>query len=164
MFQLVGEQQNQYKISAVTKIIATVLLSGYFPVAPGTVGSFVSLLIYWFFVPNNFILIFLIVLFFIIGVFASEKNKKNLGKDPSVVVIDEAVGMWISVAFLPKKALILIAAFFIFRLMDIIKPPPARYFDRLKGGFAIMMDDVVAGVYANIITQLALIFLPLIQR
>ena len=64
--------------------------------------------------------------------------------------------MWISLFLLPKNILITLTAFFIFRFLDIVKPFPARKFDTMHGGFGIMMDDVVAGIYTNIIIQLAL--------
>ena len=74
------------------------------------------------------------------------------------VVVDEAVGMWIAVAFLPKIWWVALAAFFLFRLFDIVKPAPARQFDRMRGGGGIMMDDVIACLYANIVMQIVLIF------
>jgi phosphatidylglycerophosphatase A len=79
------------------------------------------------------------------------------------VTIDEAVGMWISLIFLPKKIFVVIAAFFIFRIFDIIKPYPAKKFDRMHGGVGIMMDDVIAGAYANIVVQLFLL-IPFIKN
>jgi phosphatidylglycerophosphatase A len=75
------------------------------------------------------------------------------GHDPAVVTIDEVVGMWISLFLLPKKIGAVLAAFFIFRFLDIIKPYPAQKFDAMHGGFGIMMDDVVAGLYTNLILQ-----------
>jgi len=71
--------------------------------------------------------------------------------------------MWISLLLLPKKIIIISAAFFIFRFFDIIKPFPARRFDAMHGGLGIMMDDVVAGIYANIVLQIALL-IPLLKE
>jgi phosphatidylglycerophosphatase A len=71
------------------------------------------------------------------------------GKDPSIVVIDEVVGMWIALLFLPKTIYAAALSFLWFRIYDIIKPPPARQLDAKSGGFAIMLDDVVAAIYAN---------------
>ena len=73
------------------------------------------------------------------------------GPDPAVVTIDEVVGMLISIIFLPQTPMYLLSAFFLFRLLDILKPWPASYFDARPGGWNIMLDDVVAGVYANCI-------------
>ena len=85
--------------------------------------------------------------------------EKAHGHDPSVVTIDEFVGMWLSVLFLPSTYLTFILAFFLFRILDIIKPWPARVFDRMNGGWGIMLDDVVAGIYTNIILQIVVLFL-----
>jgi phosphatidylglycerophosphatase A len=74
--------------------------------------------------------------------------------DPSIVVIDEIVGVWIALLHLPKTSLIVVAAFVAFRVFDIIKPPPARQLERVPRGWGIMLDDVVAGIYANIAVQL----------
>ena len=89
--------------------------------------------------------------------------EQRYGHDPAEVTIDEVVGMWISLVLLPKKILIVITAFFAFRFFDIIKPFPARKFDNMNGGFGIMMDDVIAGIYANIILRLALL-IPVIKE
>jgi phosphatidylglycerophosphatase A len=85
--------------------------------------------------------------------------EKWLGQDPAPVVIDELAGMWISVVLVPPAPLNAAAAFLLFRFFDIVKPPPARQFDRLHGGTGIMMDDVAAGIYANIVLQLFLLLI-----
>ncbi|MFN3134086.1 MAG: phosphatidylglycerophosphatase A [Candidatus Kryptonium sp.] len=153
MSQQAKELRNQHKISFFSKFIATGFFFGYSPIAPGTAGSVVAALIYWFFLSSNFQLLIISILFFILGIFASTKFEQRDGHDPSIVVVDEIVGMWISLLFIEKKFGAVLTVFLIFRLMDIIKPPPARTFDRLKGGFGIMMDDVIAGIYANALTQ-----------
>jgi phosphatidylglycerophosphatase A len=76
--------------------------------------------------------------------------------DPSIVVIDEIVGMWITLLWLSPGLLTYAIAFIAFRLLDVTKPEPARVFERLPGGWGIMLDDVVAGCYANLATRLAL--------
>ena len=144
--------------SFITKLFASALFSGYSPIASGTVGSAVALALY--FIPGfeSPIIIGLVTLsVFILGVRAANLMERRYGHDPSVVTIDEVVGMWISLILLPKTFIIAIAAFLLFRLLDIIKPSPARKFDNMNGGFGIMMDDVIAGIYTNIILQLALL-------
>ena len=79
--------------------------------------------------------------------------ERHYGQDPSEVVLDEIVGQWIALIFLPKVWYLVAASFFLFRFFDIVKPPPARQFDAKHGGFAIMMDDVAAGIYANLAVQ-----------
>jgi hypothetical protein len=73
--------------------------------------------------------------------------------DPSMVVIDEMVGIWVTLLLLPKSPLIILSAFIAFRALDILKPEPARALERLPNGWGIMLDDVVAGLYANVIVQ-----------
>lgn len=146
-------------ISFLHLFFATGFYSGYSPFAPGTAGSLVGILIYTIpGVEKFFILIPLSILFFIIGVITSSHLERKLGDDPSIVVIDEIVGMWVSLLFLPKQLAVYIGAFLLFRFFDIVKPPPARRVERLKGGWGIMLDDVFAGVYANIVLQVLLLF------
>jgi len=139
-----------------TKLFASGLLSGYSPVASGTVGSAVGLAFYW--IPGFEHPLFLClasVCVFVLGVFTGTAMEKVYGHDPAEVTIDEVLGMWISLILLPKTILISVIAFFVFRIFDIVKPFPARRFDKLHGGAAIMLDDVICGVYTNLLLQLA---------
>lgn len=154
MSQQVKEHRNQYKISIFSKLVATGFFSGYAPIAPGTAGSLVAVLIYWFFINSNFQLLVITLLFFILGILTSAEFERRDGHDPSIVVVDEMVGMWISLLYVEKRVSSVLISFFLFRLMDVIKPPPAKKFDNMNGGLGIMMDDVIAGVYANILTQI----------
>jgi phosphatidylglycerophosphatase A len=150
--------------SFATKLFASALFSGYSPVASGTVGSAVALAFY--FIPGFESLVFIgafILIVFILGIKASHTMEQRYGHDPAEVTIDEVVGMWISLFLLPKKIFIALTAFILFRFFDIIKPFPAYKFDAMHGGFGIMMDDVVAGIYANIILQLALL-IPMMKE
>lgn len=148
------------KIPFVARLIATGLFTGYSPIAPGTAGSALGLAIFfisgagdtYFFIP-------LIIITFFIGVITSSILEKSLGSDPSVVVIDEIVGMWISLLFLPSNLIIMISAFVLFRIFDIIKPFPCRSAEKLKLGWGIMLDDVIAGIYANLLLQIAVLIL-----
>ncbi len=91
----------------------------------------------------------------LLGGFAAGKVETSYGHDPSIVTIDEVLGMWVSLLFLPKSLLLAVGAFIIFRLLDVVKPWPARFFDRKHGGWNIMLDDVVAGIYTNLLLQFA---------
>lgn len=142
------------------KFFGSGFFSGFSPFAPGTAGSAIALSMYWF-IPGFelwYVLTIMIALFFIVGVFAARMLERALGHDPSVVVIDEIVGMWITLIAVPKGLLLVGVAFLTFRIFDIIKPPPARQFDRLSGGLGIMMDDVVAGIYANLVVRMIIYF------
>ncbi len=153
------EEQNLSDIKAtfLDKLVSTGLGSGLSPVAPGTAGTVVGLLIY--FIPGFekfYVIVPAILIFFVWGTYAAGRMEKVYGHDPSRVVIDEIVAMWISLVFLPKQLILLAIGFFIFRMLDIFKPYPASYFDKKNGGIYIMLDDVVCGVYTNVILQLYL--------
>ena len=159
-------------------LIATGLYSGYSPWASGTAGTAVGLLLYYV-IPgmgDPLILGIATVLGFFAGVWSSAVVASVVGNqltrsaerakatfqggtkdehktaDPSIVVIDEIVGMWITLLFLPKTLPVMIIGFFAFRAMDIVKPQPAKYLERFGNGWGIMLDDAAAGVYANLLT------------
>ncbi|MFO8058623.1 MAG: phosphatidylglycerophosphatase A [bacterium] len=137
-------------------LAATMLCLGYAPIAPGTAGSAGAVIIYLFICQLNPYLYELLWIFlFIVSCGVAHSYFRAVGRDdPSEVVIDEAVGFLAAMFLLPPTAGYVVAAFLLFRLFDIIKPWPARYFDRkIKNGFGIVMDDVMAGVYANVVIQ-----------
>ncbi len=131
--------------------LSTVFKIGYLPIAPGTWGSFAALATWYLIVglTSTFTFIVLIVIIFALGVYISSITESYLStKDPSIIVIDEWVGQWIALLFLPKTVLWGLVAFLLFRVFDIWKPYPISALDRIKGGFGIMADDVLAGIYA----------------
>ena len=135
------------------RLIATGMYSGFSPIAPGTVGSLIAVLIARLIpVLNPWIGLSAIVLFFFAGVRASGEVEKNHGHDASVINIDEMVGMWISLFALPFHSAWFwpVGAFLLFRVCDIVKPFPAGVSQKLPRGWGVMVDDVVAGVYANL--------------
>ena len=140
------------------KLFASGLYTGYAPAASGTLGSAIAVAFY--FIPgfeSPLILGLVLLIVFGLGIKASSIMEKRYGHDPAEVTIDEVVGMWITLFFLPKTILVVLIAFIVFRFFDITKPFPARTFDTMHGGFGIMMDDVVAGIYANITMQIVLL-------
>jgi phosphatidylglycerophosphatase A len=154
-------QSNQVSVPFVSRLIATGLFSGYSPIVPGTAGSLVGLAFY--FIPGmelSLTLAIVTVITFVIGTITAAQLERQLGEDPSVVVIDEIVGMWISLIAFPKTIWIILLAFFFFRIYDIIKPPPARHLEHYKHGLGIMLDDVAAGIYANITVRILLFIFP----
>ncbi|HSL89886.1 MAG TPA: phosphatidylglycerophosphatase A [Ignavibacteriaceae bacterium] len=143
------------QISLFEKIIGSVFFTGYIPIASGTFGSFAALLIY--FIPGFekiYVIIPVTLLTFTIGVHISNKFEIVYGEDPAECTIDEVVGTWIALILLPKTIGIAITSFFIWRILDIIKPPPARQSEKLNGGWGIMMDDVISGFYTLIIMHI----------
>ena len=137
------------------RLIASFFYLGHSPFMPGTVGSFAGLIVY-FLVKNNDILYgFMILFLFFLGVlFAGEAEKQYHKKDARMIVIDEACGMMLSLFFVPVSVYSVIAGFFIFRIFDILKPPPAKRMEKLTGAMGIMFDDIVAAIYTNIILQI----------
>jgi len=133
------------------KLICTLFFAGYFPFAPGTFGSLITLAIIWFFIPSFFyILLPVSIGLFFISIWSATKGEEIFGKDARQIVIDEVTGMAISLLFVPKEIKWYVIAFFLFRLFDIVKPPPVRGLEKLKAGWGVTLDDVVAGIYANV--------------
>ena len=141
--------------------IATGAYSGYLPKAPGTWGSIVGVLL-WLGLRNLAIGPYAAVVaaLFVIGTIAAGAAEKIVDRgDPGLVVIDEIVGQLIALAMAPNHPVAVIAAFGLFRFFDILKPFPVGWLDQhIHGGLGIMLDDVVAGLYALIILQLAIRF------
>ena len=143
-------------------LIATGFYSGYLPKAPGTWGSLVGLLLF-FLLHTLSLEVYLAVVagIFVLGTFAAGEAEKIMDrKDPGLVVIDEIVGMLITMIAIPATPLAMGLGFILFRIFDIWKPFPIRLIDqRFHGGLGIMLDDVVAGIYSLIILQLAIRFI-----
>ncbi|MCX5865005.1 MAG: phosphatidylglycerophosphatase A [Deltaproteobacteria bacterium] len=137
--------------------IATGFGAGYLPKAPGTWGSLVALPLHFFLrqlAPNHYALA-LTGIFFIAVITAGQAEKILDRKDPGVVVIDEIIGMLITLIAAPNNPLIWLLGFLIFRFFDIFKPFPIRLIDqRINGGMGIVLDDVLAGIYSLIVLQI----------
>jgi phosphatidylglycerophosphatase A len=164
-------------------MIATGFFSGYSPWASGTAGTLVGILLYL--IPGiqaPIVFIPLILIAFAGGVltsrriaeteghrltataaYAKEKFQKGAehAVDPSIVVIDEIVGIWISLLWMPKTVFSVVICFFVFRALDVLKPEPARMVERIPNGWGIMLDDVVAGVYTNMICRILVVITAL---
>lgn len=147
------------------KIFASVLGTGYSPFASGTVGALAAVLFWWPLVlyTNQYEyqqigLILLIFLFTYLGAAASKYLEPIWGEDPSKIVVDELVGMWITLLFIPLNWQYLLVGFLLFRIFDIWKPFGIRRLEVIGNGWGVMLDDVLAGIYANIILQLIVYF------
>lgn len=131
---------------------------GYFPVAPGTAGTVVAAVIYWFLrLDIPVVGAACILLFFLLGVRASTATVGQLGLDPPFIVVDEGVGFWIALFALPKNLSLVAIGFVLFRIFDIWKPFPIGKVEALPKGWGIMADDAIAGIYTNVLLRLALI-------
>lgn len=140
-----------------TKSIATVFGVGYSPFASGTAGTAVGVVIFYFLGNNVLVFTLLLLVLLFLGIVSSglvEKQVKE--KDPGIVVIDEVVGVMIALWGLPLMWPVMIIGFFLFRAFDMFKIYPINKLEALPGGWGIMLDDCMAGVYTNIILRIAL--------
>lgn len=136
---------------------------GYFPIAPGTAGSLAALALFAFikWIDVTAIELAAIVAVFAIGVWAAHGTEIALGrKDPGIVVIDEVLGMLITLAVLPLSLPGIALGFLLFRVLDVVKPYPAAELEHLHGGLGIMADDAVAGIYAHLVLRACVWMVP----
>lgn len=131
---------------------------GYIPGAPGTYGSVLGLLLYSVVLPApdsaEYLLRYSqwIAALLLGGVFLADRlSRMNQDPDPRVVVVDEVLGQFLAIFLLPLKWFYLVAGLCLFRFFDVIKPFPIRRLERIRGGYGIVFDDVLAGIYANLV-------------
>ena len=145
-------------------VVCTFGYIGYFPIAPGTVGSLAGLVLYaglrWLHAPSTVDAVVISALF-AVGVWSGTHAERYFGStDPGPGVIDEVVGMLITLFLLPATWGVVIAGFFVFRVLDVVKPFPARRFESFHGGMGMMADDVMSAVYANLALRVLLWIAP----
>jgi phosphatidylglycerophosphatase A len=153
-------KQKNIKDQVLTNL-ATLGFIGYLPAAPGTWGSLAAVtLAPWLFIPYSMSTkITILAIIFFLGSWACFAAEKSFGrKDPGQAVIDELLGQWATFFFLTSASfLTLVLGFFLFRLFDIFKPFPVRMSEKwLPGGYSVMLDDLLAGIYALISLMLIL--------
>lgn len=145
------------------KFITTFFGIGYIGKGAGTVAALcVCLLLYLsaaFNLYSDTLLLLASLVIFILGTFGAGKVEKSWGKDSKHVVIDEVLGMAVSMLFLPINLICLTIGFVLFRFFDIVKPLYIRKLENLRGGWGVMMDDLVAGLYSNILLQIIVYFI-----
>jgi phosphatidylglycerophosphatase A len=150
-------------IDRVAYFIATAGFVGRFPIAPGTAGSAAGLVLYvlvrW--MGGRELEAIVIVATLVIGVWSAGIAERLLGgKDPGPVVIDEVLGMLLTLAFIEVGVAGALIGFVLFRIFDVFKPYPAGRLENLPGGFGVMMDDAMAGLYAHVVMRFLVIFVP----
>ncbi|MGH7884461.1 MAG: phosphatidylglycerophosphatase A family protein [Thermodesulfobacteriota bacterium] len=144
-------------IDRISILLSTFFYLGKSPFAPGTVGTFGAIALYYLLIqPGSLIFYsFFTFLFIIISFYVSNRSIEILGEDdPGEIVIDEVCGFLVSMFMIPFGLTNIILGFFLFRFFDILKPYPVRKFERLPKGYGVVMDDVAAGVYTNIILHI----------
>jgi phosphatidylglycerophosphatase A len=145
-------------------LIGTGFGSGFSPLAPGTAGALLASVI-WIalylllpFATVVWLTAALVVVFTFAGIWAADRLEPFWGEDPSRVVVDEMVGVWIPLLMVPDNdhwLWYVVAAFVLFRFFDILKPLGIRRMESLRGGVGVMMDDILAGIYSLIILAAA---------
>jgi phosphatidylglycerophosphatase A len=150
-------------VTRLAVILATAGYAGYFPIAPGTVGSAVGVLVYllvWW-TESAVVEVALVAVTFAAGTWAATHAERFFGGiDPGPVVIDEVLGMLVTLAFIPVGWTGILTGFVLFRVFDVIKPYPANRLEKFHGGFGIMADDAMAGIYANLALRALMWLLP----
>jgi len=141
----------------IVKVLSTFLYLGYLPFIPGTFASIAGILLFYLIKGNIFIYTLFTLLFILLGLLVTGEAEKIFHqKDARYIVIDEVSGMLLALIFIPYDTRLVIIAFVLFRILDAMKPYPAGKLHNLRGSIGIMGDDIVAGVYTNIILQLVL--------
>jgi phosphatidylglycerophosphatase A len=139
--------------------LATSAGVGYVPFAPGTFGSLAGLLLWWFVPATVPVQLTLILVIFVVGSWSGSVAERHFGStDPGPVVIDEVLGMLVTLFMNPVGWMGAILGFLLFRLSDIVKPYPANKLEELHGGVGVMADDVMAAIYANLALRAILAF------
>lgn len=137
-------------------LVATAGGLGYVPFAPGTIGSAAGLLLY---LPIRsaglpWLEVAAIVVLYVAGALSATAAERHFGHiDPGPVVVDEVMGMLVTLAFLPVTITGALVGFFLFRVFDVIKPPPSRQLEALRGGWGVMSDDFMAALYAHLLLR-----------
>jgi len=157
--------EKQKKLNIYT-FLAAFLGIGFIPFMPGTFGSLAAYGIYL--LPKGELFIGTGLLYFIpawlifclLAVYLSGKAEKTLGKDNGAIVIDEVCGYFVSVLFLPHNWLIGLYTFALFRVFDIAKPFPIMRAQKIPAGWGIVIDDIIAGIYANLLIQVLIKIYP----
>jgi phosphatidylglycerophosphatase A len=150
-------------VRALGLFIGTFGYVGFFPIAPGTAGSLAALALFAFvrWVGLPAFELGMIVAVFVVGVWAAGQTELALEqKDPGPIVIDEVLGMLVTLALLPLSMAGVVAGFVLFRFYDVVKPYPAARLEHLHGGMGVMLDDAVAGVYAYVTLRLLMLAAP----
>lgn len=143
--------------------LATCGYVGYAPVAPGTFGSAAGLAIFALIRASGSTIVEIaaIVVVYAVGIWSASETERYFDRtDPGPIVLDEVLGMLITLALIPVNTTGAIVGFLLFRALDVVKPWPSRRFEQLHGGLGVMSDDAMAAVYGNVIMRILLALLP----
>ncbi len=144
-------------MNKIINLLATVFYLGYSPIAPGSLGTLMGLIIYVLFIkPENaiFYWIFLLVFTVFSIVICDKAETISKQKDPHHIILDEVCGFLFCMFLLPKRLLLIIIGFILFRVFDIVKNPPVNKIEKIQGGIGIVLDDIYAGLVTNVILHI----------
>ena len=142
-----------HSVGRLATFVATFGYIGYVPIAPGTAGSFGGLALYGLvrLIDKDYLELGLLLMVVVVGIWASSVTERHFNEtDPGLIVIDEVAGMLMTLLWIQVTWVGALVAFLAFRVFDIFKPFPARWAERLPGGWGVMTDDLVAAAYAHI--------------
>jgi len=154
------------KLHWLVRLLATGGYLGYAPLAPASVGSLGCAVLLWFLLPEIALagsplaiatLAVSVVAFVVLSMWVAGRAERAFGHDSRKIVIDEFAGFLVAVAFLPKTLLVYALAFVLFRVLDVVKPFPARRMESAGGGAGVVLDDVIVGVYTNVLIRVMLL-------
>ena len=138
--------------------LCTVLGAGYFPFVPGTFSSILAVLSLYLLQPAFYVLLPGLVMAFLCGIIFTRDIEINDGKDPKHIVIDELAGQWLTFLLIPHLSFwVIICGFVLFRFFDILKPFGINSIQSMKDGWGVMLDDILAGLYSNILLQILIV-------
>ncbi|MFH1258395.1 MAG: phosphatidylglycerophosphatase A [Elusimicrobiota bacterium] len=142
-------------MSTLWRCLASLFFLGYFPFAPGSLATLFAAVCWWFLPSSLTFTFFLLPLSTLFSVLITQQAENSFGqKDDQRIVLDEFVGFLWTMAFLPKKLSLVIIGIILFRIFDIGKRPLIHKLQRCPGGWGIVADDILAGIFANIILQI----------
>ena len=151
-------------VNALALALATGFGSGFFPIAPATFASALVTLAVWFLVPVNPLMEGAVALALVpISVWSAHQAEKRLGHDAHPIVIDEVLGQWLALLAMPRTAIWMGAGFLLFRFFDIVKPLGVYRLQSLPGGWGIVADDTLAGIYSRLVLAAALAIVPWVR-
>lgn len=144
--------------------IGSGFFTGYFPIAPATVTSFFTLLPAYFLSRQVLLNTIIIIAVFFLGVWIATDLEERWGKDPKMITIDEICGTLITFLYNPVSIIGLTVGFFLWRVFDILKLPFINRVQKVRGGWGVMLDDVLAGICANLVLRVMVLLFPVLRR
>ena len=142
--------------NGIARIIATFFYVGRIPLAPGTWGTAAAIPLYYLIsgIPDSYYIVLTLIVI-LVSVWASGVTERLYRiTDPGFIVADEVCGYLVTMILVPPTLTNIILGFFLFRIFDVIKPPPSRQMERVQGGWGVVLDDVLAGVYACVLLHI----------